>query len=163
MGRGGGQPAAQSSPSPPSPSRSPGGRERETGLAFSGQGRRTVASFWTRHIANGQVRHILTDTHLEEPHKTMYDLRRLTTTYRPGKCLPHFPQKTSLLRELLKPDRDFIWGPEHTEELDGIEAAPTNSPVHAVYNQSKEMKVLTDASKYSLGAALFQKHGHEWR
>lgn len=69
------------------------------------------------------------------------------------KYLAHFSEKTTLLRELLKLDRDFNWGPAHTKDLDGINAALTSSLVLAVYDPSKETKESTDALKFGLGAA----------
>lgn len=80
-----------------------------------------------------------------------------------GKYVPHLSDRTTLLRELLKHDRDFAWGPEHTKELEAIKEAITSSPVLAVYDPKRECKVSTDASGFGLGAAFFQRHGLDWR
>lgn len=71
---------------------------------------------------------------------------------------------TSLLEEYFKSIRDllstknqFYWGPDQHRAFDLIKQLLTNTPVLALYDPNWYTVLKTDASKYGLGATLFQK------
>ena len=61
------------------------------------------------------------------------------------------------LYNLLKKDVKFLWTDECRRLLDALIHSVTKDPVLIVADAMKPFKLVTDASAYGIGAALFQK------
>ena len=69
------------------------------------------------------------------------------------------PRLTGLaepIRELVKENVPFNWGPEHQESFAMLEKEIIGTPVLAYYNLWKETVLQTDVSTKGLGACLLQ-------
>lgn len=72
---------------------------------------------------------------------------------------PRLANLTAPLRDLLKHDAEFIWGPEHEKAFQATKAEIGKSTVLRYYNPSRPLIVQVDASGSGLGAALIQEDG----
>ena len=66
---------------------------------------------------------------------------------------------TSLMRQLLQKQAEFVWDSPSQESFDKVKdiLTQTHGPVLACYHVSKEIILQVDASKYRLGATLIQE------
>ena len=60
------------------------------------------------------------------------------------------------MRDLLKEDAEFIWDERLRTALQKIKDAITSQLVLAFFDPKKEVRLQVDASKFGLGAAIFQ-------
>jgi transposase InsO family protein len=72
---------------------------------------------------------------------------------------PRLARLTSPLRELLKKDSYFQWGPEHTRAFADVKAEMTATQNLPFYDAAKPLTLQVDASLSGLGAALIQENG----
>ena len=70
--------------------------------------------------------------------------------------------KTEHMRLLLQKHVHWQWGPEHVDRCNKLKAILKSAPVLKYFDSNKETKISADASKFSLGAVLFQKHKDNW-
>jgi hypothetical protein len=66
-------------------------------------------------------------------------------------CLPLFP--------LLSKDTPYLWTDAHTHAFETLKTKLTTAPVLQPYNPNTRPILITDASKFALGAALMQDSG----
>ena len=68
-----------------------------------------------------------------------------------------FSSKTSILRDLLKNDADFIWEPHHQAAMDKLKQEVSESSVLQFYDTASPVYLQCDASLRGLGVALLQR------
>lgn len=71
--------------------------------------------------------------------------------------IPNVSTVTQPIRELLKADAAWNWGPEQNEAMDRIKQILTSAPVLKYYDVNKDIILQTDASQSGLGAVLLQE------
>ena len=71
---------------------------------------------------------------------------------------PHLSDKTAILRELVKKDNQWNWGPEHEAAFDEVKKIITEvpGPVLKFYHPRKPVTLQVDASQWGLGAMVLQ-------
>ena len=67
------------------------------------------------------------------------------------------------LTELAKKDQRFIWSNECQLAFDELKKRLMSDPVLAIYDPTKPVEVITDASKFGIGGVLHQNHGKGWQ
>ena len=80
-----------------------------------------------------------------------------------GKFIPHLVQLYHPLRPLLKKSVKFIWTEEHTKHFNLIKEKIANSTKNSHYNPKLDVRVICDASRSGLGAALEQNTPEGWK
>ena len=73
---------------------------------------------------------------------------------------PHIPSMSTItapLRDLLKSDIHFTWGPEQTTAMTKVKEILSTSPVLSYFDPSAKSTIQADASQFGLGACLLQK------
>ena len=71
--------------------------------------------------------------------------------------IPDMSTITAPVRDLLKSDVLFQWGPEQVKALEKIKEILSTAPVLSYYDPSARSTIQCDASQYGLGACLLQK------
>ena len=61
------------------------------------------------------------------------------------------------MRDLLCKDNQWHWGPEQEKAFKSIKHSLVSSPILALYDPNKEVKVNADASSYGIGGVVLQK------
>ena len=74
-----------------------------------------------------------------------------------GRFIPNLSVRTAALRSLLVKGNDWQWHAEHEAAWNGIKETLSKHPVLQYYDESKALKVSTDASKDGIGAVLLQE------
>ena len=74
-----------------------------------------------------------------------------------SKFKSHLASKTKPLRDLLCKDNQWYWGPEQEKAFKSIKHSLVSSPILALYDPNKEIKVNADASSYGIGGVVLQK------
>ena len=95
--------------------------------------------------------------------KSKQDLQRLLgmITYL-GKFIPNLSITAAPVRQLMESDVEWHWSNHHNAALDQIKKLLTESPTLKYYDPELPTRISVDASKFGLGAVLFQKHGDTW-
>ena len=70
--------------------------------------------------------------------------------------IPHFADKVSPLRELLKKDVPFVWHEDHQRTYDDLKRCIGSESCLSYYHPQKETVLEVDASQKGLGACLLQ-------
>ena len=70
--------------------------------------------------------------------------------------IPHFADKVSPLRELLKKDVPFVWHEDHQRTYDDLNRCIGSESCLSYYRPQKETALEVDASQKGLGACLLQ-------
>ncbi|KAK7113619.1 hypothetical protein V1264_012874 [Littorina saxatilis] len=73
-----------------------------------------------------------------------------------AKFAPQLSETTKPMRDLLKEDAEFIWDDQQKTALQKVKNIITSQPVLAFFEPKKEVRLEVDASKFGLGAAIFQ-------
>ena len=103
-------------------------------------------------------------TNLASPRNTQEVRSFLGMVNQLSKFTKHLADKTKPMRDLLKKDRAWTWGPEQVKAFEEVKTALTTMPVLALYDPNKETKITADASSYGLGGMLLQKQPDStWR
>jgi transposase InsO family protein len=80
-----------------------------------------------------------------------------------SKFIPNMSAKIVNIRTLLESKTEWQWNHEHAKEWTEIKRLLTTEPVLRFFDQNRETKVSTDASKGGLGAVLLQKDDGVWQ
>ena len=80
-----------------------------------------------------------------------------------GKFAPNLAEVTQPLRELLKKDNDWTWGPQQQTAFETVKRLLTTSPTLQHYNPNKPTRVSADACTFGLGSVLLQKDEEGWK
>ncbi|KFM62105.1 Retrovirus-related Pol polyprotein from transposon 17.6, partial [Stegodyphus mimosarum] len=95
-------------------------------------------------------------TELQEP-QNKHELQRVL-----GMCnylrkfVPHFSEKTAILRELLKNKVGWQWLQLHSKAFKELKELISNAPVLGIFDSSKPITIQADSSKDGLGCCLLQ-------
>ena len=73
------------------------------------------------------------------------------------KFCPNLAEKTKPLRDLLKKEKAWVWGPAQQEAFKRLRIEMASENVLALYDPEKETTVSSDASSFGLSAVLMQK------
>ena len=73
------------------------------------------------------------------------------------KFCPNLAEKTKPLRDLLKKENAWVWGPAQQKAFQQLKADMASEKVLALYDQEKDTMVSSDASSFGLDAVLMQK------
>ena len=73
------------------------------------------------------------------------------------KFCPSLAEKTKPLRDLLKKEKAWVWGPAQQEAFKRLRIEMASENVLALYDPEKETTVSSDASSFGLSAVLMQK------
>ncbi len=79
-----------------------------------------------------------------------------------GKYIPDLSTVAAPLRKLLEKSSLWEWHDEHTRAWKELKKRISESPVLKFYDQTKPIKLSSDASQCGLGAVLLQKHENSW-
>ena len=70
--------------------------------------------------------------------------------------VPHFADRTTSLRALLKSKVKWVWNPDHDSEFEDVKSMLTSSPILRVFDPELPTVLKTDASSHAVGAVLCQ-------
>ncbi|GBO29672.1 Retrovirus-related Pol polyprotein from transposon 297 [Araneus ventricosus] len=71
--------------------------------------------------------------------------------------VPEFSQKTSILRDLLKKDTNWLWDSHHNEAFLRVKDLLQSTTVLKFFDKDKPIVLSVDASSFGIGGALLQK------
>ena len=72
-------------------------------------------------------------------------------------------EKSKPLRELLKKQNVWLWGPMQKSAFNAVKQEISSDTVLAHYDPNKESLISADSSSFGLGGLLRQKHGETWK
>ena len=75
---------------------------------------------------------------------------------------PKIATLLALLQPLLSTKHEYTWNDEFKTALTNVKKSLTSAPVLSYFNQRKETRLCTDASRQGLGFVLQQKMGNTW-
>ena len=77
--------------------------------------------------------------------------------------IPHFASQAAPLYALTSTRRKIVWTEDCEQAVVSLKHSLTHAPVLARWQQHRDTRVITDASKVGVGAVLEQKHEQGWR
>ena len=80
-----------------------------------------------------------------------------------AKFAPNLAELTKPLRDLLKKENEWVWGPDQEEAFKKLKMLLSSSPILQHYNPNKPTMVSADASSYGIGGVLMQKDSEGWK
>ena len=80
-----------------------------------------------------------------------------------AKFAPNLAEVSKPLRDLLKKDNEWIWGPDQEEAFKKLKTLLSSAPLLHHYHPGNPTMVSSDASSYGLGGVLMQKVDNEWK
>ena len=80
-----------------------------------------------------------------------------------AKFAPNLAELTKPLRDLLKKETEWMWGPDQEEAFKKLKILLSSSPVLQHYNPNKPTMISSDASSYGIGGVLMQKDDEGWK
>ena len=80
-----------------------------------------------------------------------------------AKFAPNLAEVSKPLRDLLKKDSEWIWGPDQEEAFKKLKTLLSSAPLLHHYNPGNPTMVSSDASSYGLGGVLMQKVDDSWK
>ena len=80
-----------------------------------------------------------------------------------AKFAPNLAEVTKPLRDLLKKENDWVWGPDQEEAFKKLKTLLSTAPVLQHYNPNKPTLISADASSYGMGGVLMQKDSEGWK
>ena len=80
-----------------------------------------------------------------------------------AKFAPNLAEVSKPLRDLLKKDNEWIWGPDQEEAFKKLKTLLCSAPLLHHYHPGNPTMVSSDASSYGLGGVLMQKVDNEWK
>ena len=96
--------------------------------------------------------------------RNVSDIRRfLGIINQLAKFSQNIAEKSKPLRDLLKKQNAWSWGPPQESAFNDIKQEISSSSVLAHYDPNKEILLSADSSSYGLGSLIRQKHGDTWR
>ena len=96
--------------------------------------------------------------------KDVPELRRLLGMVNHlGKFTPNLADITQPLRELLKKDNDWTWGPDQETAFKNVKRLLSTAPTLQHYNPNRPTKVSADACTHGIGGVLLQKDKDGWK
>ena len=73
------------------------------------------------------------------------------------KFVPDYATITEPIRRLTKKNEQFVWGAEQKLAFETLKVKLLSSPILSFYNPHAETTIVTDASRFGVGAVLLQK------
>ena len=99
-----------------------------------------------------------------KPPQSISDLQRfMGLVNQLGKFSSRIAEISQPVRELLRSNRAWIWGPDQGKSFSEIKQELTKPAVLALYNPQAETKVSADVSSFGLGAILLQLNDRSWK
>lgn len=99
-----------------------------------------------------------------QPPNNISELRRfLGMTNQLGKFSMNMAELTQPLRELLRKNHSWLWGPSQEQAFALVKAELAKPTTLALYDVEVPTKISADASSFGLGAVLLQQSGSSWK
>ena len=76
-----------------------------------------------------------------------------------SRFVPNLASLSACLRDLIKKENEFQWGPEHHLAVDKVKQAVTSASSLKYFNGTKPVTIQVDASIHGLGATFLQDQG----
>ena len=121
-----------------------------------------IGDVLTEHGVQPDERKISAIVNMPRPDRKVDVQRFLGIVNYLGKFVYNLSTKTEKLRILLDKTVEWQWGPEQEQEWQDFKTLLSTQPLLKFYDQSKNVKISSDASKCGLGAVILQ-HDGEWQ
>lgn len=75
-----------------------------------------------------------------------------------GKFIPNLSSRTSILRELIKNNNEWVWTADHTKSFHKLKALISSAPVLKIFDGNLPIDIYVDASQSGIGGCLLQRN-----